>query len=94
MNKNLPKVFNGKEALHLDNKSQMNKPILNNREFIIRKKIDDIFKRPSFVYKERVAITTSKGNRLENIIARNNVAILTLSNHIIDINEILDIKKV
>ena len=94
MNKKLPKVFTGKDALHLDDKKQMNRPILNNRELIIRKKIDNIFKSPSFVYKERVVITTSKGDRLESIIARNNTSILTLSNQVISISEILDIKKV
>ena len=87
MNKSLPSVYKGKETA---NNKEENK--LNTRDLIIRKKIDDIFRSPSFVYKERVIITTSKGDRLENIIARSNNSILTLNNEAIPINEILDIK--
>lgn len=60
----------------------------------IRKKINDLFSSPSFVYKLKVNITLKDNiNIIKDIIALKDNNLITLDNEKISINDILDIKK-
>lgn len=67
--------------------------ILN--EYKINKKINDIFSSSNFVYKAKVLITTkSKGTIKEVLVAKDNLAVLTIDGKKISYNDIIDIKTI
>ena len=57
-------------------------------------KINRIFNSNHHVYKSRVRITTSEGDREEEIVGRTNGSLLTLSGERIKIIDILDIERI
>ena len=110
MNKKLPSVFANRKEKHennnieqyyskektIDKKANNLNNKMNNeiKSVIIMKKINDIFYSNNFVYKAKVVITTKEGDKITDIIAKNNDSLLTLNNEVILIKDIIDIKKV
>ena len=107
MNKKLPNVFANKNTGIIKNnkeiyysKEELNKESLetetskNIKSIIIRKKINDLFNSENFVYKVKVIITTTDGDKEYTLIAKNNDSLLTINNENIDIKDILDIRKI
>jgi len=60
----------------------------------VRKKLNEIFNAPDFVYKADVLIFLKDKKVEKTIIAKNASSIITLDNETIRINDIVDIKKV
>lgn len=97
MNKNLPNVF----------ANPINKPMNNNRKVYhsditeersikrenIPQKINEIFASVHHVYKSKVKITTSEGDLFTTIVGKTSTHLLTLNGEKININNILDIKR-
>lgn len=107
MAKELPKVFRNKINKELKNNSQFyysanntenknleekqeNKSHNNNN---IRKKINDIFMSPNYIYKATVSIKTKTETLETKIIGRNKNFLITMDNKTIPINDIIDITK-
>ena len=92
------RVFANKINKKLNNNSYVYYGSGNNKNDIrtddrnIYQKINDIFKSKKFVYKADVILTTKSGDRPETIIARNKQFLITSSNKLIPITEIIDIK--
>jgi len=104
MNKRLPNVFanrnarvesNNEEMFYSgeDNKESFSLQNDNIKKIMVRKKINDIFNSKKFVYKAKVVITTSEGDKEYTLIAKNNDTLLTINNESIPINDIIDIKE-
>ena len=106
MNKKLPNVFaNTKTGVIKNNKEQYyskeddllyNDDNLHNKNIkaiMVRKKINDLFNSDNFVYKARVIITTSEGDKEYTLIDKNNDSLLTINNESIPISEVIDIRK-
>ena len=106
MNKKLPNVFaNTKTGVIKNNKEQYyskeddllyNDDNLHNKNIkaiMVRKKINDLFNSDNFVYKARVIITTSDGDKEYTLIAKNNDSLLTINNESIPISEVIYIRK-
>lgn len=106
MEKKLPKVFAnplGKEVstnkkvdysakpqeVVEDTSSLRKMPVLGKS---IRQKIKAIFDSPLYVYKADVEITTKTGKVIKKIVGRNNMHLITLSNELIPIDDIVDIE--
>lgn len=105
MNKKLPNIFvnkntgivkNNEEFYYgKDNINNETKIIDNNmKDILIRKKIDDIFNSSSFIYKEKVIITTKDNDKEYTLIGRDKNKLLTIDNETILISDVLDIKKI
>lgn len=104
MTKELPKVFvnrhgkkinNNKEtfcSLFEETREKEKKSQHYLEELLVKKKIDEIFSSPRFIYKMKVLILTDEGEVRENIIAKADNSLITLNNKKININEIRDIK--
>lgn len=102
MNKKLPNVFVNKNVKKVDNNKEFyyGNDVNNNnfsdevKSVLIRKKINDIFTSNKFIYKARVVISLSGGDKTYTVIARDNSKLLTIDNEVINISDILDIKYV
>lgn len=102
MNKLLPNVFVNKNVKKVDNNKEFyyGNDVNNNtfsdevKSVLIRKKINDIFTSNKFIYKAKVVITLSSGDKTYTLIARDNTKLLTIDNEVINISDILDIKYV
>lgn len=98
MDKQLPKVYHNKINKKLNNNTQYfsssEKPnnIKNKNPKNIRKKINDIFSSPNYIYKANVTITTKDQTINERIIGRNKNYLITMDNKTILIDDIIDIE--
>lgn len=96
MNKNLPKVF----AVPIERQIKNNKDIFissksEDRGTIINKnEINKIFNSKTHVYKTKVKIKTTSSEREVEVVGINNDNLLTLDGKSINMNDIIEIKKV
>ena len=97
----LPNVFvkknyklkdNNKEFFYGNDKLDKNKEEVDS--LIIKKKINDIFSSPSFVYKMKVLITFKDKEEIVTIISKTNNILLTMEGKEIKISDILNIKPI
>lgn len=58
----------------------------------IKRKINQIFASPNYIYKANVEIKTIKGTLIKNIIGMNGETLITMENETIPFSEIEDIK--
>ncbi len=95
VNRHGKKIRNNKETFYslFEEKIESEKKSQNYLdELMVKKKIDEIFASPRFIYKVKVLILTNEGETKENIIAKVDNNLITLSNKKINIKEIKDIK--
>lgn len=95
-----PKVFvnfidksikNNKDVYHFTKEEDI---VMIDESVNIRSKLNDIFNSDSFVYKSRVEIYLKNGSILnEEVIAIKDNNLITLSNKLINIDDIINIKK-
>ncbi len=97
MHKDLPKVF----AVPIDKTIKNNKDIFigqeeerSNQKNINMSDINKIFNDKTHVYKTKVQITTSKEEKIVELVGIKNNALLTLKGESIPIVDIINIKKV
>lgn len=97
MNKDLPKVF----AVPIDKSINNNKELfmsnekeLDRGERIAITEINKIFNAKTHVYKTKVRITTTTGEKEVEVVGMQNDTLLTLKGEAIPISDIIDIKKV
>jgi len=97
----LPNVFvkknyklkdNNKEFFYGNDKLDKNKEEVDS--LIIKKKINDIFSSPSFVYKMKVLITYKDKEEIVTIISKTNNILLTMEGTEIKISDILNIEAI
>lgn len=97
----LPNVFvkknyklkdNNKEFFYGNDKLDKNKEEVDS--LIIKKKINDIFSSPSFVYKMKVLITFKDKEEIVTIISKTNNILLTMEGKEIKISDILNIEPI
>lgn len=107
MAKDLPKVFKNKIDKELKNNSEFyysaNNSEHRNSEEVkqnsansnddIRKKINEIFMSPNYIYKATVSIKTKTETLETRIIGRNKNYLITMDNKTIPIDNIIDITK-
>ena len=97
--KDLPKVFANKIEKNIDNDQEIfygsNRSVNTNQDSrSISKKINDIFKDSSHVYKSRVKITLKNGIVNKDIVGKTNTSLITMNGELIKIIDILDIEKI
>jgi len=85
------KIDNSLDYITINNTSNIENR--NSNKYDIKKKIDNIFKSSSYIYKIKVEITLKDKVIVENIVGRNNNKLITFNNDTINISEILDIKE-
>ena len=96
MDKKLPNVY----AVPITKKFNNNKEMFKSTDEDLRtskvtsKEINEIFNSKTHVYKTRVKITTKSGISEVDVVGQTKDNLLTLSGEVININDILDIKKV
>lgn len=97
MSKNLPNVF----AVPINKKMTNNKETYKSSEkeslqvkTITKEEINKIFNDKTHVYKTRVRVTSLNGTEEVDVVGLTKTNLLTLNGKKIDINDILDIKKV
>lgn len=97
----LPNVFVKKNYKLKDNNKEFfygNDKLDKNQEevdsLIIKKKINDIFSSPSFVYKMKVLITFKDKEEIVTIISKTNNILLTMEGKEIKISDIVNIKPI
>ena len=101
MEKKLPKVFHNKIDKPLNNnnkyfysseiiKKEQPTPNIDNKS--VRKKINEIFAAPNYIYKANVTIKLSNKTLNERIIGRNKNYLITMDNKTIPIDDIIDIE--
>lgn len=97
----LPNVFVKKNYKLKDNNKELfygNDKLDKNQEevdsLIIKKKINDIFSSPSFVYKMKVLITFKDKEEIVTIISKTNNILLTMEGKEIKISDIVNIKPI
>ena len=103
MDNKLPKVYVNNQNNKIDNNKETfygksknvnynyNNSKNANNEIIIKKKINEIFANPKFIYKIKVAIKTDEWEREVVLIAKTNTSVLTIENQVIPISIIRDI---
>ena len=97
--KKLPKLYTNTFNKKIDNSQEYikiteqnnNKSKPNKHE--INKKIDNIFKSTNYIYKIKTKIETINGERTETLIGKTNTNLITIDNKLINISDIIDIKK-
>ena len=103
MEKKLPKVFKNqiRKKIHnnnefYDSSKDTNNSIKNSsyKPINIRKKINEIFASPNYIYKANVKIKTKDKTFNERIIGRNKNYLITMDNKTILIDDILDIESI
>jgi hypothetical protein len=96
MKDKLPKVY----AVPITKKINNNKEIFKSGDNDIRssrvskKDIENIFKDKTHVYKTKVLITTNNGKKEVDVVGISNNNLLTLNGDVINIGDIIEIKKV
>ena len=105
MDKKLPEVFhntinkritNNEDVYYSANKEvgkkiDTKKDITNNNKINIKRKINEIFASPNYVYKANVNIVTNDGIINKKVIGRNQKNLITMDNEKINIDDIIDI---
>ena len=96
--KQLPKLYTNTFNKKIDNSKDFIKITENNYQnklskYEINQKINKIFKSNTYIYKIKTKIKTINGNRTETIIGKTNNNLITIDNELINISDILDIKK-
>ena len=88
-----PSVFANKIDHKLNNNEQVFTSFkeVRNDHIDVRKKLQEIFNSPKYVYKANVIIKTNDGIIEKTIVGMNNDEILTFDNEKIKIEDILDI---
>ena len=96
--KELPKLYTNSFNKKIDNSQEYvkiiestNSPKPSKQE--INKKIDNIFKSKNYIYKIKTKIKTKNGDRKETLIGKTNNNLITINNELINISDIIDIKK-
>ncbi len=96
MNKKLPNVY----AVPITKELKNNEEIFKSTDHdvrstpINREEINKIFNDKTHVYKTKVQITTKSGTKEVNVVGLTKNTLLTLSGEVINISDILGIKKV
>lgn len=97
MNKNLPNVY----AVPITKKMNNNKETYKSFEETSDRtspisigEINKIFNDKTHVYKTKVQVTTKKGSEIVEVVGLSKNALLTLNGETINMEDILDIKKV
>ena len=96
--KELPKLYTNTFNKQIDNsqnytKIKEYKENINLSKYELNKKINNIFKSKNYIYKIRTIISTKNGIRNETLIGKTNNNLITINNELININDIIDIKK-
>lgn len=86
------KIDNSLEYITIPNKIIENTTTLSKYE--LNKKIENIFKSKNYIYKTKVEISFQNEIKTETIIGKTKNNLITIDNKLININDILDIKKV
>ena len=84
------KIDNSLEFIKINNKEEI-KTFSKNE---INKKINDIFKSSSYIYKIKVRITLENKVLEEYLIGRNNIDLITINNELIHISDIKNIEEI
>jgi len=87
------KEFKNNESVFYSKNQNLDREVIT-ETIDIRKKLNDIFNAPDFVYKADVKITLKDKTITKTVIAKNHSSLITLDNETIKISDILDIKKV
>ncbi len=99
MNK-LPNLFTNTFDKKIDNSQEYTtisteeKKIIKPSKYEINKKIDYIFKSTDYIYKIKVNITLKDKDITCTLIGKTGNKLITIDNKLININDIIDIKKV
>ena len=100
MKKELPKVYANNIDKKFNNVQELFYGLENNRNTQkkitkeeLTKKLNNIFSSPNHVYKSKVFININGTEEEKIIVGRNSNSIFTLEGEIINLSEILDIKK-
>ncbi len=88
-NKNIGNINNAQEYFYSLNTKQISKP--ENRRIDIKEKINKLFQSNKFIYKIKVIVTTSTGEKETTIIGKTNNDLITINNDLIPISDIIDI---
>lgn len=84
------KIDNSQEFVKVSDMNEI-KEVTN---FDIKKKIDNIFKSSSYIYKIKVSITLKDKVIEKYLVGKNNNSLITIDNELININDILDIEEI
>ena len=100
MNK-LPKLYTNKFEKKIDNsidyisiKNEKDMNYNNISKYSIKDKIDNIFKSKNYIYKINVEIELINDKIKCTIIGKTKNSLITIDNKLININDIVDIKKI
>ena len=85
------KIDNSQEYTTIINEIKKEKKL---SKYEINKKIDNIFKSKNYIYKIKVKIKLNDKDINTSIIGKTNTHLKTINNELININDIIDIKKV
>lgn len=96
--KELPKLYTNTFNKKIDNSQEYTKITESQTDIKpskheINKKIDNIFKSKNYIYKIKTKIHTKTGDRTETLIGKTNNKLITINNDLINISDIIDIKK-
>ena len=100
--KKLPDLYTNSFDKKIDNSldyitiKNTEKNIINNNpdKTNIREKIDNLFKSKDYIYKINVEISLINDTITSTIIGKTKNSLITIDNKLININDILDIKKI
>lgn len=99
--KKLPELYTNTFDKKIDNSLEYitipNETIENNTDlskYALNKKIENIFKSKNYIYKIKVEISYQNETTTETIIGKTKNNLITIDNKLININDVLDIKKV
>lgn len=84
------KIDNSQEFITIKNKTEEER---KKNKYEINKKIDSIFKSTNYIYKIKVNISFENEDITETIIGKKGDYLITINNKLININNIIDIKK-
>lgn len=99
--KKLPELYTNTFDKKIDNSLEYitipSETIENNTDlskYALNKKIENIFKSKNYIYKIKVEISYQNETTTETIIGKTKNNLITIDNKLININDVLDIKKV
>lgn len=84
------KIDNSQEFITIKNKTENE---IKQSRYEINKKIENIFKSTSYIYKIKVNITLANETIIETLIGKKGNYLITIDNKLINIDTIKDIKK-
>lgn len=95
--KKLPDLFTNTFNKKIDNNEEYitikNNIIEKPSKYELNRKIDNIFKSNNYIYKIKVNITFKNKEEIYTIIGKTNNNLITIDNKLINIKDIIDIKK-